>query len=99
MRCASQNVALRAGSIAAEKAAMRFAVGANMLGEGAVSAGATGAEVEKFAREHGATPEEAAAAANRSALTAGALTTLGAGIGAGMESRAMLGRIQDVGGN
>ncbi|MDR1613475.1 MAG: hypothetical protein LBT97_11945, partial [Planctomycetota bacterium] len=97
---ASESVALRAGSVAAARAgtrATRFAIGANMLGEGAVSAGITGAEVEEFATEHGATPEEARAAANKSALVAGALTTAGAGIGAGLETRAMLGQLTDKG--
>ena len=36
-------------------------------------------------------------AANKSALMAGAWTTAGAGIGAGMETRAMLGRLKDSG--
>ncbi len=98
---ATEAAAMQAGRIAAEKAAekaaMRFAVGANMVGEGAVSGGVTGAEVEKFALERGATPEQAKAAANKSALMAGAWTTAGAGIGAGMETRAMLGKLKDTG--
>lgn len=98
---ATEAAAMQAGRIAAEKAAeksaMRFAVGANMVGEGGVSGGVTGADVEQFMLSKGATPEQAKAEANKAALLAGAWTTAGAGIGAGMETRAMLGRLKDTG--
>lgn len=98
---ATEAVAMQAGRIAAEKAAeksaMRFAVGANMVGEGGVSGAVTGADVEQFMLSKGASPEQAKAEANKAALLAGAWTTAGAGIGAGMETRAMLGRLKDTG--
>ena len=99
----AHRLALRAGAsaevaaAAAQKAALRTAIATNVTGEGAVSGGATGSEVESFAKAKGATTEEAKRMANEAALKAGLWTAAGAMVGAGMESRAMLGQMTDKG--
>ena len=81
----------------AEKAATRFAIASNVAGEGAVSGGAVGSTVEESAKQNGATDAQAKSAANEAALKAGLWTAAGATVGAGMETRAMLGKLKDTG--
>jgi len=96
-------LSLRAGATAevaaaaAQKAALRTAIGTNIAGEGAISGGATGSDVEGFAKSKGATDEEARSMANEAAVKAGLWTAAGAALGAGVESRAMLGQMTDMG--
>lgn len=96
-------LSLRAGATAevaaaaAQKAALRTAIGVNIAGEGAISGGATGSDVEAFAKSKGATDEQARSMANEAALKAGLWTAAGATLGAGFESRAMLGQMTDMG--
>lgn len=81
----------------AQKAAERFAIGANMAGEGLVSGGATGADVEANALRNGVDASTAKRLANEAALKTGLWTGAVGAVGAKLETNAMLGQLTDKG--
>lgn len=89
----AEEAARLAATKAAEKAALAAGTAANMGSEGITEAGSSGADTERFLLERGVAPEAAAKIARETALKVGAATTLLAGVGAGFETKAVLGRL------